>query len=76
MELSWIKILQTAYPLGLNDDILHYGIISDQLLPQIVGSNPYFGHMITRNKIEAMGLEVGDVKLRSYVLSTQSIITI
>ena len=53
MELVWIRLLNTAYPFGLNDSIKGYGNISDYGKNPLENENqPYFNStsMITRNK--------------------------
>ncbi len=41
-ELFWIKALVTAYPFGLNDKIIGYGNISNDLNPLNSNKHPYF----------------------------------
>jgi GIY-YIG catalytic domain len=41
-ELYWIKLLNAAYPYGLNDSIHGYGNISEGLNPLEKGGQPYF----------------------------------
>ena len=41
-ELFWIKMLNTAYPYGLNDSIHGYGNISEGINPLEKASQPYF----------------------------------
>ncbi len=41
-ELFWIKLLNTAYPFGLNDNIAAYGNISEGITPFNRISHPYF----------------------------------
>jgi hypothetical protein len=41
-ELFWIKLLNTAYPYGLNDSIHGYGNVSEGLNPLEKASQPYF----------------------------------
>ena len=51
-ELFWIKLLQTAYPFGLNDQISGYGNISNNIDPLNNPHNPYHGftiHLKNRN---------------------------
>ena len=47
-ELKWIKIVNTAYPFGLNDSIKGYGNVSDwtNINPMKKVTNPYFNHPI------------------------------
>ncbi|MCP3684084.1 MAG: hypothetical protein GY861_15490, partial [bacterium] len=41
-ELFWIKLLNTACPFGLNDNIAAYGNISEGITPLDRTSHPYF----------------------------------
>ncbi|MCP4653358.1 MAG: GIY-YIG nuclease family protein [Candidatus Omnitrophica bacterium] len=41
-ELFWIKLLNTAYPFGLNDNIASYGNISEGITPFNRIGHPYF----------------------------------
>ena len=50
-ELFWIRMLQTAFPMGLNDNIQGYGNISLNPNPFIQNKNPYSGFRISlRNR--------------------------
>lgn len=40
-ELHWIKALNTAYPLGLNDSIKNFGYISEEICPLTKITQPY-----------------------------------
>jgi hypothetical protein len=40
-ELFWIKLLNTTYPFGLNDNIKGYGIISEGVDPLLRSDHPY-----------------------------------
>ena len=51
MEYKWIKILNTAFPFGLNDSIQRYGNISDNNVNPIDNKNqPYLVAPIKRKK--------------------------
>ncbi len=52
-ELFWIKLLNTAYPFGLNDNIAGYGNVSEGTDPLLKKGHPYFAIRCkskTRNK--------------------------
>lgn len=71
-ELFWIKMMRTAYPMGLNDHILGYGNISINSNPFILNKNPYEGFRITiKNKKHGTRK-----KLTSYNISATEMISL
>lgn len=54
-ELFWIKLLNTAYPLGLNDNIKGYGNLSNITNPFIYKENhPYYSLSIVKHRTRSI----------------------
>ena len=49
-ELLWIKVLNTAFPFGMNDKISGYGCATEIINPSTKGADPYFTFKIPRKK--------------------------
>ena len=54
-ELFWIKALNTAYPLGLNDSIKNFGYISENINPLEKRSHPYYSIPVRDNRPKQKG---------------------
>lgn len=66
-ELFWIKLLNTAYPLGLNDQIKGYGNITDHISPFKKAAHPYW-----RIKLKIANKQRKKKRSKRQTLSTQN----